>query len=48
MSLSSEKREDDEIDIAGELAAMTGRPRDAFEADEYEIPDFTEQELKTK
>jgi hypothetical protein len=48
MPLESKRRSDRADKTAKEeLSKMTGRPESDFDASEYDIPDFEDQEVKT-
>ncbi|WP_155119941.1 hypothetical protein [Haloarcula rubripromontorii] len=49
MTLESKERGNGDCDNAADaLSKMTGKPREEFDASDYEIPDFDEQEIVVK
>lgn len=49
MTLESKGHDDGDYKNAADvLSAITGRPREEFDASGYEIPNFEEQELEIK
>lgn len=46
MTLESQNRDQESVKEAADvLQEITGRPREEFDASEYEIPEFADQEI---
>ncbi|WP_191907469.1 hypothetical protein [Haloarcula sp. CBA1131] len=49
MTLESKERADSDCDNAADaLSKITGKPREEFDASDYEIPNFDEQNIVVK